>query len=93
MKSHRFSPAFIALFLSMLIISITSCIKDSELEIDEPDIPESDILKLDIPSDFDYETASVFEVNIETFKSTQSGNTKYERRIFSDERQTRAIHF
>ena len=88
MKSHRFSPAFIALFLSMLIIFITSCIKDSELEIDEPDIPESDILKLDIPSDFDYETASVFEVNIETFKSTQSGNTKYEIYLYDSKGKT-----
>ena len=38
------------------------------------------------------------QVTVRSFSTTgrsrsDSGNTKYERRIFSDERQTGAIHF
>lgn len=78
MKSQKIMISVIGISLLLLIIVNSGCIKDSEVKIDEPDVPNSEILNLNIPADFDFETANNIEVSIESFKSALSGNTKYE---------------
>ena len=78
MKSQKIMISVIGISFLLLIIVNSGCIKDSEVKIDEPDVPNSEILNLNIPADFDFETANNIEVSIESFKSALSGNTKYE---------------
>ncbi|MBN1650209.1 MAG: LruC domain-containing protein [Bacteroidales bacterium] len=68
------------LFMMFLVFSFTSCTKTLNQPDDEP---VSTMLQLNVPGDFEFETARTVTVSISSFKSSQANNVKYDIYLYN----------
>lgn len=76
----------------VLIATINACKKDLDT-IDPPVNQENLILNLDIPQEFNFATSKDVEIRFNDFKSTKSGNIKYDIYLYSDDFGTEEITY
>jgi len=71
------------LFTLLFVISLTSCRKELPIVTADPTDPKLNLLDLDIPQDFKFETALDVTVSISGFKSSQSDKVKYDIYLYN----------